>query len=985
MSIFSVENKIKIIHQIRMRNFNYLKKTIYLFLIILLTNCVWSKNYFVSIQGSDDNNGTISFPFKSISYGISKLSEKDTLYIRQGIYYISNTSYLKSSTHLIAYNNEKVEIHGTEQKKEWISVSKNLWKCIQKDSVVQLFIDGKPYFQASYPTISEGINALKQGAFAVAYPNKNLLINGLTSINNLKTVKALGIHGKKLVALNGNVISQNNNILSLDNNAWYWGESTKAEYLDTGTAFIYGSKQFMDSDYEWNWENGELFILSNSDPSNLNIEVRSNKLTIELSNKSNCTVTDINFIGACLSLKNSNNCTIKNCKFTYITPFFTFRQGFEKFSPTGINGYEDPENWNGNGPDWSKYDGPETWNGNGIEISGENNTIENCYIAHSWGDGLTIWGKGNKIINNIITDCNWIGIDCAPLNISGEDHSIHSNEISYAGRSVVLHRFLKSSKITNNHIHHGGLLCNDQGLTYSFWTDGKGTEITYNYLHDNLGSERQTGIYLDNWTYNFQVHHNIISNAGTGININKPLNNHIIYNNTLYKNTYSMGAWGPEGTTVRNVKTFNNLTNTNKKTKWNYDAFYGTQQDSNHVYFDNNIFVDPANHNFQLKKNSYPIDRGIKNEYTKDYKGALPDMGALESGLPAWEYGSSLIIPNEKYYPPKAPLKLELVVNTFDTTLFRWNYPFQIIDSFLVERKSSTESSYTIIARLSASENQYNDANQPPGEYRYQVRAKNSYGISEPSNSIQIFNPITNNALYFDAEESDLQEGTNAMSDLLINTDNKDWICFKGINLNSPFYDACMVNMAVPCENAWQEIQVRLDKPMGRLIGKFRPPSTGGWDKYKMYSFPIDETKGTHDVFFRFKGSYGVGTMDWFTFYDSNGEVKESIPYDSLCPFPSLKNREIKMKMFPNPGYSEINLTFDCQEKSTLEVEVFDTRGVIFYTNTYENLTPGTVEIHLHDDPKVNALLPGVYMVKARVKSKKVDSFSMMKFIKTNE
>jgi hypothetical protein len=194
-----------------------------------------------------------------------------------------------------------------------------------------------------------------------------------------------------------------------------------------------------------------------------------------------------------------------------------------------------------------------------------------------------------------------------------------------------------------------------------------------------------------------------------------------------------------------------------------------------------------------------------------------------------------------------------------------------------------------------------------------------------------------------------------------------------------------MVNMAVPCENAWQEIQVRLDQPMGRLIGKFRPPSTGGWDKYKMYSFPIEEIKGSHDVYFRFKGSYGVGTMDWFTFYDSNSEVKENISFDSLCPFPGLKNKDVKMRLFPNPVYNEINLTLDCQEKSTIDVEVFDIRGIVYYKNSYEVIVPGTVEIHLHDEAKINELLPGVYMVNARIKSKKIDSSSMLKFIKTNE
>jgi hypothetical protein len=945
----------------------------------------YSATYFVSNEGSDSNNGKKESPFKSISFAITKLSENDTLYFREGKYYTSKKINLKSNIYLLAFNNEKVEIHGTELKTIWINIGNNRWKTNQTDSVIQLFIDGFPYFQAAYPNIPESIFAIKKGAYAIANPSKEVYIQSLSKFNPMIGARILGIHGKGLVALNGNIKSQAGDQITIENDAFYWNEAFRKDYLDTGTAFVYGSIQFLDNESEWYWENKELYFYSKTDPNLRNIETRDQNMIIDASNLTNINIEGITFFGFNLSFKNCIKSSIKKCKILYPVPFFNFKQGFEKFSPNGINGYEDPENWNGNGPDWNKYDGPETWHGNSIEISGENNTIENCYIAHSWGDGLTVWGKSNKILNNIITDCNWIGIDCAALNVSGSNHLIQNNELSYTGRSVLLHRFLEKSKIINNHIHHGGILNNDQGLTYSFWTDGKGTEIAYNYLHDNLGSTSHAGIYLDNWTYNFNIHHNIINNAGTGININKPHNNHLLYNNTLYNNTYSMGAWGPEGTTIRNVKTFNNLTNTNKKAKWNYDAFYGTSMDSNYIFFDNNIFVDPLNHNFQLRKNSYPIDRGIKNEFTTDYKGSSPDIGALESGVPPWKYGSTLIIPNEKYYPPKAPLQLELLANTFDTTLLRWNYPFQLIDSFYIERKSAIEMNYSIIARIAASDTTYNDANQPPGEYRYQVRAKNTYGISDPSNSIQVFNPVTNNSLYFDAEESDLQEGTNAMVDLLINTDNKDWICFKGIDLANTMYDACMVNMAVPCESAWQEIQVRLDHPMGRMIGKFRPPSTGGWDKYKMYSFPIEEIKGNHDIYFRFKGEYGIGTMDWFTFYDSNGEIKEYIPYDSLCPFPSLKNREIKMKMFPNPGYSEINLTFDCQEKSTLEVEVFDTRGVIFYTNKFENLTPGTVEIHLHDDPKVNALLPGVYMVKTHITSKKVDSYSMMKFIKTNE
>jgi parallel beta-helix repeat protein len=956
-----------------MTKLNYLKKLLFIFVIIQMSNTVFGKTYYVSTFGSDENSGTIAFPYRTIQFANTKITDSDTLFIREGTYHIPSTIKLKSNITLLAYKYEKVEIHGTELKKEWYLVSKNVWKTAQKDSVIQLFIDGKPYFQASYPEISEGINALKQGAFAVAYPNKEVYVEGLNQFSNLKGTRILGLHGKGLVSLNGLIKEQSSNVVSIENDAFYWGEMYRKEYLDTGKAFIVGSKQFMDKEREWYWENGELFMISNEDPNTLTIECRTSNYILDLSNCTNNTVSNISFVGSNLDLSNTTNCRLFYCNFKYITAFFYFPDGFERYK------YLVDKNNN------IYFDPPEKWTGKGITISGSNNSVENCYIAHSWGDGLTVWGNNHTIKNNEIYDCDWVANDCAPLSITGSSHLIEYNTIHQSARSIIVHRKIEKSKIKNNHLFKAGILCEDLGITYCYDTDGKNTEISYNYMHDNNVKQNGSGLYLDNGNANFIIHHNIISNSLVGINMNKSTSNNKVYQNTLYNNTYSMGCWGPEGSELKNTYTFNNLTNTNKKTKWNYDAFYGTQQDSNHVYFDNNIFVDPANHNFQLRKNSYPIDRGIKNEYTIDYKGAAPDMGALESGLPPWKYGSSLIIPNEKYYPPKAPLHLELVANTFDTTLFRWNYPFQLIDSFYVERKSATETSYSIIARLAAKDTLYNDANQPPGEYRYQVRAKNSYGISEPSNSIQIFNPITNNSLYFDAEESDLQEGTNAMGDLLINTDNKDWICFKGIELANTTYDACMVNMAVPCEYAWQEIQIRLDHPMGRLIGKFSPPSTGGWDKFKMYSFPIEEIKGTHDVYFRFKGSYGVGTMDWFTLYDSNGEVKETIPYDSVCPFPSLKNREVKMRVFPNPVYREINLTLDCQEKSTLEVEVFDTRGVVYYANTFENVMPGTVEIPLHDDSKVNNLIPGVYMVKAHITSKKVDSYSMMKFIKTNE
>lgn len=961
-----------------------LKVILFIYVVLTFGTICLSKTYYVSTKkGTDFNNGSKDAPFKTIQFGIEKLKEGDTLYLEEGRYFINYPIKLKSGIHILAKKNEIVEIHGTELKNNWIQVSNNLWKCNQQDSILQLFIENKPFFQAAYPTINEGMKALQMGTFAVAFPNKQLYIEGLTQLKDSRNLNILGIHGKRLVGLNGKVINQTNNTLNIENNAWYWDTTARIrkEYLDTGQAFIFGSKDFLDTDNEWYWENGELFLQSNSNPNNSIIEVRTNKMILDLSNSSNCSLTNVNFFAANINLKNSRNCVVNNCKFFYPTPFFTFRQGFEKFSPNSSKGYEDPENWNGNGPDWNKYDGPETWNGNGIEISGENNTIENCYIAHSWGDGLTVWGKGNQIKNNIITDCNWMGIDCAPLNISGTEHLIQNNELSYGGRSILIHRFLSNSKILNNHIHHGGIICNDQGLTYTFWTDGKGTEIAYNYLHDNLGKTNHCGIYLDNWTYNFNIHHNIINNSGTAININKPHNNHTIFNNTFYNNTYSMGAWGPEGTTIRNVKTFNNITNTNKKERWNYDSFYGTEMDSNHVYFENNIFIDPENHNFSLKKYSYPIDKGITNEYTLPFKGKAPDLGAMESDSEPIEYGSSIIIENEQHYPPKAPLKLKLTNNTPTATVLAWEYPFNYIDSFYLERKISGDT-FKIIAKLPALTLNYNDSNQPPGEYRYRVKALNKYGISDPSNSVEIFNPKFENSLFLDAENNDRNNGTNKSGDVIINNDNNDWICYKQVDYGTRNLDACIVNMAVPCEQAWQEIQLRIDRPMGRMIGNLTTTSTGGWDKFEQRTFSIEKISGKHDTYIKFKGNQGLGTIDWFNLYNSQGNVQKKYPTDPICPQQRNTSRLIPVTIYPNPSSEELAVAIENLETSDINIKFASTEGILLLDKTETKQQPGTQEYYLHNHINIPSLTKGIYHLQITITGKRITQTKNYKFIK---
>ena len=192
------------------------KKTILLFILILSHSFIHAKTYYVSQSfGSDNFTGDFKNPFQTLKIGLEKLNENDTLLIREGIYYLSNKIQLKSNLFISAFENEKVEIYGTEIKKKWIQETNNIWKCTQKDTVIQLFIDKKPYFQAAYPTLNEDMNAINKGAFAIANSNKTIFLQGINKFNELNNVTAYGIFGKKLVSFSGYAKNKSENTFEI--------------------------------------------------------------------------------------------------------------------------------------------------------------------------------------------------------------------------------------------------------------------------------------------------------------------------------------------------------------------------------------------------------------------------------------------------------------------------------------------------------------------------------------------------------------------------------------------------------------------------------------------------------------------------------------------------------------------------------------------------------------------------------------------------
>ncbi len=569
-----------------------MNRIVFLFFLLLafLGN---ARTYYISKEGKNTNPGNKAAPFQTIQFAINKLKAGDVCYVRQGIYR-EQLTFKKSGTknqtiRFVGFPNEKVVITPTFKSIRWSKHAKNIYKTPITNKVLQVFVDGKPSMQACYPNIREGELSTKRWGNIYASSDKSVIVQGIEKFGNIHGSQLVGICGRGLVALNGKVIHSQKNKITVENDAFYWAEAHKSAYLGKGKGFLVGKYAFLDNQGEWFQDENYLYYYSKDklfDPST--IEIRTKQAAIVLKNKKYISIKGFHLIGGSLVIDNSSHCSIDQLKIDFPTPFFTFDCGFDRFIGK-VNGID--------------YDQPKNWSGKGVIISGKSNKITNSSIQYSWGDGLTVWGANHIINNCIINNCDWMGTDCAPLNITGDKQRVIHCSLSKTARSVLVHRKLTRSKILHNEISEGGIFNDDLGLTYTYDTDGKGTEIAYNWLHDNYAPHFGGGIYLDNNHKNFSVHHNVVWNCFVAMVVNQKAENDRIYNNSFIHNKYSMGACRPDGGALdfTNIYSYNNITDSELKAR-DHDVFYGTKQVNNHfVPHLSNLMINPIKKQFQLR------------------------------------------------------------------------------------------------------------------------------------------------------------------------------------------------------------------------------------------------------------------------------------------------------------------------------------------------------------------------------------------------
>lgn len=584
-------------------------------LIIILFNSFLlnSKTFYVSTNGSNSNIGSFLAPFKTIQYAVKKMNSGDKCIIRAGTYH-GIIRINKSRISISNYKNEKVIICPKKIKRRWYYFRNGIYKTSIKDSVIQLILNNTAQNIAAFPSINNELSTKTWGDIYVDSKKEVCFKNRVPHFNRAYFI---GLCGNKIVALNGTVIkSKNNKIKIIDNNAFYWNDKKNNGYNGKGKGFLVGNISFLNKKKEWFYKNGFLYYKPHQKQDLNNLSYNTTHFLIHFKKSNNIKLSGIQIIGGGINLEQSSNNLIFNCKGKFIGSFFKPFEGFNVFKYKYDNFFRYSNNKVIKEANKIAFSYPLLNQGMGVLVNGNNNKIQNCEFSSSWGNGITVLGNKNCIKNTEVYDCNWIAMDCSALSLAGVKNKIFNNSFHKCGRSVLLHRDISNCIIKYNDIYNGGIICNDLGLTYCYDSDGNNTEIANNWIHDNHATYIGSGIYLDNYSKNYIVHHNVVWNCFVGNMINQPCANHKIYNNTFWRNKYTMGTFFPasEKSKLSGVEVFNNISDSKLESVL-YKTIVAETNYNN--LFTNDIFEqleNPKRKDFRLKNNQLKVGACSSND-----------------------------------------------------------------------------------------------------------------------------------------------------------------------------------------------------------------------------------------------------------------------------------------------------------------------------------------------------------------------------------
>lgn len=271
-----------------------------------------------------------------------------------------------------------------------------------------------------------------------------------------------------------------------------------------------------------------------------------------------------------------------------------------------------------------------------IVIGGRENEISNSSVIGSEGDGIVLLpdGVNNRLLNSLVRGRDVPVENSVGILAQGTAPIIRNLSVMNFSRGALICSNVFNARIENNDFYRCGLGLTNVSLVH-LTGDGKGTVLAYNWIHDNQAAGGD-GVRFSGPVENYVFRQNVIwGHEGVALRLAG-----VVRYNYLLNNTCALNGGGVDierqgrPSDCSETRMLNNI-----MTGFSWGAQDG-QPPPKMIWKKNYTgaapgFVDEANRNFQLASGSPCIDAGQEEpEFTDEYSGSLPDMGAYELGKP---------------------------------------------------------------------------------------------------------------------------------------------------------------------------------------------------------------------------------------------------------------------------------------------------------------------------------------------------------------
>jgi hypothetical protein len=655
-----------------------------IFHILLFAGISTGKDIYVDQAYTGQADGSLISPYQTIQEAINTAVSGDFIRIRKGIY--RETAIIKvNGITVMPYDNEEVIISGTDPLFQWAKVTESVFKTVMKWNVTesdqsnQIFVNGEMMNLVRWPR-NIGTLVLPSNAYA----DKVAIEGGNTVIYDADFIESAGVWDGCEIWIN---LSR-----SINNNGWDgqgftgkvlstgsgrivvsglvsggrigdepWGMGPNMEYflfnpLEAAVTLKGGIGNYLKPN-EW-WKKGDtLFVRTangnapaeNDALPNL-VEVKKRLYGFAIEDKNKILIKDFDLFACSINtdylqffnktdVAPAYNITIDGINAKYVTHFTNQAKDYQM--------------------QWVQR--------SGFIISGTNITLKNSTIQFSAGSGISILGRKNKILNCLITDCNYSNAECGVINTGlvwnpgksiSEDHEIAYNTIRNTPQQGINIRSVSNSdpstpgtaRIHHNIISDFMLKTHDSGGFDNFGLDGKYLRVDHNVL-SNATNFLAIGFYLD-FGLRYIVDHNLMWNIDRPIQLNykNDLPNGIllVYNNTVLSdklpkpgilNGAGAGSLGPDFNIQNNISTGQLSESTFTPVVL---SNFSPQNEDELI----NFFTDYKNDDYTLKSSfDAGIDQGEFLPFVDSIVGDRPDLGCYEYGIPEWNAGAGQLTP----------------------------------------------------------------------------------------------------------------------------------------------------------------------------------------------------------------------------------------------------------------------------------------------------------------------------------------------------